>query len=289
MQKPDIFWFLIGNLFLLIAITAPRPVLGQQTNSDINRPKVALVLSGGGAKGFAHIGVLKILEKERIPIDIIVGTSIGSLVGGIYSIGYNASEIENLIKSLNWEMTLTDDVPRLFQSKYQQELKQRYFLSLPISEKKELKLPEGLMKGQNVLNVFCGLAGEVPVNADFSQFPISFACVASDLETGKEVVLNKGFLPTAMYSSMAIPIAFQPSERDGHLLVDGGIVDNFPTDVAKKMGADIIIGVDIRSDYFNQNELKSIPNVLNQLISFLDKDKNVVNNSYCDIINKRIS
>ncbi len=279
-----------GTLGMTILVLVINSVLltasAQSAKSEKDKPKVAVVLSGGGAKGFAHIGVLKILEQEGIPIDIIVGTSMGSLVGGIYSIGYNASEIEKLVKSLNWEMTITDDVPRLFQSKYQQELKQRYFLSLPISDKKEIQLPRGLIKGQNVLNIFCGLAAEVPVNADFSQFPVSFACVAADLETGEEVVMNKGFLPTAMYSSMAIPIAFQPSEREGHLLVDGGIVNNFPTDVAKRMGADIIIGVDIRNDYYEQEELKSIGNVLNQLISFFDKDKDAINNSYCDIIIK---
>ncbi|MCG6190388.1 patatin-like phospholipase family protein [Maribellus maritimus] len=277
------------GIFILLCLIAGSGVFAaaeQQTKPAAaeGRPKVAVVLSGGGAKGFAHIGVLKVLEKEGIPIDIIVGTSMGSLVGGIYSLGYNASQIENLVKSLNWEMTITDEVPRLFQSKYQQELKQRYFLSLPISDKKEIKLPRGLMKGQNVLNIFCGLAGEVPAHADFSQFPVSFACVAADLETGDEVVIDKGFLPTAMYSSMAIPIAFQPSERDGHLLVDGGIVNNFPTDVAKRMGADIIIGVDIRNDYYGQDELKSITSVLNQLISFFDKDKDAVNKSYCDVI-----
>ncbi len=253
---------------------------------NIDRPKVALVLSGGGAKGFAHIGVLKVLEQEGIPVDIIVGTSIGSLVGGIYSVGYSAGQIETIVKSLNWEATLRDDVPRLFQANYLQELNQRYFLSLPFSDHKQLTLPGGVMKGQNVLNVFCGLLGDVPTDADFSKFPISFACVAADLETASEVVITDGFLPTALYSSMAIPIAFEPSLRDGRLLVDGGVVNNFPTDVAKKMGADIIIGVDIRNDSFTKEELKSIPNVVNRLIGFFDREKYLVNNSYCDLIIK---
>ena len=254
-----------------------------KNTQDEKRPKVALVLSGGGAKGFAHIGVLKVLEQEGIPIDIIVGTSMGSLVGGIYSIGYSASELENLVKSLNWESTLTDDVPRLSQSKNEQQLNQRYFISLPISEKK-ITLPQGMMKGQNVLNIFCGLAGEVPFDAEFSKFPISFACVAADLETGEEVVLNKGFLPTAMYSSMAIPFAFDPADREKRLLVDGGIVNNFPTDVAKQMGADIIIGVDIRNDYYKRDDLNSMSNILGQLIGFFDQDKYIANNKLCDII-----
>ncbi len=285
MKKPNSIFLLVWILLPFKLIYFTLPALGQNMEYESQHPKVALVLSGGGAKGFAHIGVLKILEKEGIPIDIIVGTSMGSLVGGIYSLGYEAAELESLVKSLNWETTISDEVPRLSLSKNEQLLKQRYFISLPVSEKK-ITLPLGMINGQNVLNKFCGLAGEVPVDADFSKLPISFACVAADLETGEEVVLDKGFLPTAMYSSMAIPFAFQPSSRDGRLLVDGGIVNNFPTDVAKQMGADIIIGVDIRSDYYTKEEMKSMDNILNQLTSFFDKDKVAVNKSYCDIIIK---
>ncbi len=250
------------------------------------RPKIALVLSGGGAKGFAHIGVLKVLEKEGIPIDIIVGTSMGSLVGGLYSIGYNASELEALVKSLHWETVLSDDVPRIYLSRNDQQLKQRYIFSLPFDGEKKLNLPQGLMYGQNVMNIFCGLAGNVPKDADFEKFPIKFACVATALETGKEVVLKKGFLPSALYSSMAIPIAFQSSDRDGQLLVDGGLVNNFPTDVAKSMGADIIIGVDIRGDLYDRKKLKSIDNILNQLVNLSDRGKDSINKSLCNLMIK---
>ena len=256
----------------------------QEPDQKVKSPKIALVLSGGGAKGFAHIGVLKVLEKEGIPIDLIVGTSMGSLVGGFYSLGYNASELETLVKSLNWETTLSDDVPRAFLSKNDQLLKQRYIFSLPINGNKKVSLPQGLIKGQNVINIFCGLAGNVPVDADFSKFPIPFACVAIDLETGKEVVLKNGFLPTAMFSSMAIPIAFQSSDYNGQLLAGGGIVNNFPADVAKQMGADIIIGVDIRNDFFDRENLQSLDNVVNQMIGFFDLTKKSINNSLCDLI-----
>ncbi len=256
----------------------------QEPDQKVKSPKIALVLSGGGAKGFAHIGVLKVLEKEGIPIDLIVGTSMGSLVGGIYSLGYTALELETLVKSLNWETTLSDDVSRAFLSKNDQMLKQRYIFSLPINGNKKVSLPQGFIKGQNVINIFCGLAGNVPVDADFSKFPIPFACVAIDLETGKEVVLKNGFLPTAMFSSMAIPIAFQSSDYKGQLLADGGIVNNFPADVAKQMGADIIIGVDIRNDFFDRENLQSLDNVVNQMIGFFDLTKKSINNSLCDLI-----
>ena len=284
MFRESIRTSIFNGLILCILLSLPFNNQAQQTTAKTNRPKVAVVLSGGGAKGFAHIGVLKVLEEEGIPIDLIVGTSMGSLVGGIYSLGYNASELEALVKSLNWETVLSDDVPRAYLSRNDQFLKQRYILSLPINGQNKLSLPQGLLKGQNVLNLFCGLAGNVPIDADFEKFPISFACVAADLETGKEVILKNGFLPTAMFSSMAIPVAFQSSDREGRLLVDGGLVDNFPTDVAKRMGADIIIGVDIRSDHYDRNNLKSFDNVLNQLVGFFDQSKDSVNKSLCDII-----
>jgi len=270
-------------VFLGFSLSQIYPLVGYAQEKPA-RPKIALVLSGGGAKGFAHIGVLKVLEEEGIPVDLIVGTSIGSLVGGIYSLGYTASELETLVKSLNWETTLSDDVPRAFLSKNDQMLKQRYIFSLPITGNKKVSLPQGLIKGQNVINIFCGLAGNVPVEADFSKFPIPFACVAIDLETGKEVVLKNGFLPTAMFSSMAIPIAFQSSDYDGRLLADGGMVNNFPTDIAKQMGADIIIGVDIRNDFFDRENLQSLDNVVNQLIGFFDRTKKSRNDSLCDLI-----
>ena len=275
--------FLKVLIFCLILVL-PFTGRAQETPTKTGHPKIALVLSGGGAKGFAHIGVLKVLEEEGFPVDLIVGTSMGSLVGGIYSLGYNASELEKLIKSLDWKTILSDEVPRSFLSKNDQLLKQRYIFSLPIDGNKKLSLPQGLIKGQNVMNIFCALAGNVPAEADFSKFPIPFACVATNLETGKEVVLKNGFLPTAMFSSMAIPIAFQSSNHNGLLLADGGLVNNFPTDVAKKMGADIIIGVDIRADFFDRKNLKSIDNVVAQLVNFFDQSKDSINKSLCNLI-----
>lgn len=279
-----IIWQRLRVLLLSLIFLCPIAAYPQAAGNEPHRPKIALVLSGGGAKGFAHIGVLKVLEEEGLPIDLIVGTSMGSLVGGIYSIGYNATELEELVKSLEWENTLTDEIPRAFHSKNDQLLKQRYIFSLPFSGHKKLSLPQGLVKGQNVLNIFCDLAGNVPSDADFQKFPIPFACVATNLENGKEVVLKSGLLPTAMYSSMAIPIAFQSSMHNGMFLVDGGLVNNFPTDVARKLGADIIIGVDIRNDFFDRKNLQSLDNVVGQLIGFFDQSKDSVNKSLCDII-----
>ncbi len=273
------------SLFLLQILFLNSFVAQAQMNStEEKRPRVAVVLSGGGAKGFAHIGVLKVLEEEGIPIDIIVGTSMGNLIGGIYSLGYNTDEIERLVTNQNWEQVLSDNVPRKDLFINDQVIKQRYQLSLPFSDVKSIGLPQGIIKGQNVLNILCGLAENVPKNADFNKFPISFACVATDLETGKEVVIRDGFLPTAMFASMAIPGVFQAASHDNKLLVDGGAVNNFPTDVAKQMGADIIIGVDIRGSLLPRNRLATMDGVISQMVNFLGQGKDSINNSNCDIL-----
>lgn len=274
-------------VFLLLMVLNSleiRLVYAQQVPD--NRPKVGLVLSGGGAKGFSHIGVIKVLEEEGIPIDVIVGTSIGSLVGGIYSLGYTSEQMEQLVRDQNWEQVLSDDVSRLYLSPHDQMLKQRYLFSLPFNSQRKLTLPQGMIRGQNVLNLFCGLAANVPADADFTKFPIPFAAIATNLENGDEEVLDHGFLPTAMFASMAIPGVFRPGVHNDKLLVDGGIVNNFPVDVAKRMGADIIIGVDIRDDYYTRDKLKSMGEVFLNLINFYSKAKDEQNYDLCDIVIK---
>lgn len=273
------------RIVVILLMTLYTVVVSGQ-GGNLQRPKVAVVLSGGGAKGFAHIGVLKVLEEEGIPIDIIVGTSMGSLVGGIYSIGYTAQELEDMCKEQDWQSLLFDAIPRLYLSKIDRELQQRYLFALQVNERKRIMLPQGVIKGQNALNLLCGIAGNVPYDMDFSKLPISYACIAANLETGDEIVIKNGFLPTAMFASMAVPGVFQSPERDGLLLVDGGVVNNFPVDVAKKMGADIIIGVDISYGFFEKDKLKSIQDVFGQLINFLDQGKDSINASLCNLIIK---
>ncbi len=273
------------SLFLLYMIISVNLFAGEKqiVGYDENRPKVAVVLSGGGAKGFAHVGVLKVLEQEGIPVDIVVGTSMGSLIGGIYALGYTADEIEDIVRKQNWETLLLDKVKRKDLSFNDRYLNQRYFLSLSFSDAKSIGLPQGIIKGQNILNTFCELSANVPVDVDFSQFPIDYACVATNLETGKEVVLKAGFFPTALFASMAIPGVFQAAKRDSIMLVDGGVVNNFPTDVAKNMGADIIIGVDIQDDPISKDELAAFNGVFNQMVKFLMKGKDSAE-VLCDIV-----
>ena len=213
-------------MLLTIFVASSYQVCSSQNR---NRPKVAVVLSGGGAKGFAHIGALKVLEGERIPIDIIVGTSMGSIVGGLYSIGYSADEIGQKVLSKDWAQLFSDNIPKKELDSYSRIEQQRYILTMPIMNEIKPVFPNGLVKAQNMIDLFCGLAANVSKDANFSDFPITFACIGTDLETGKEIVINSGFLLTAMIASMAIP-----GEHDGHLFLDGGLVNNFPTDVAKK-------------------------------------------------------
>lgn len=269
------------KILILILITISFQICYSQNQE---RPKVAVVLSGGGAKGFAHIGVLKVLEDEGIPVDIIVGTSMGGLVGGLYSIGYNADTIRYIAHSADWALLLSDKIPRKELDQYSREVKQRFVLSIPITKGEKLDMPKGLIKGQNIINLFCGLTANVPKDANFKEFPIPFSCVGTDLVTGEEIILDSGFLPTALFSTMAIPGVFVPGEYNGHVLVDGGMVNNFPVDVAKKMGADIIIGVDISTGMLKGNEIVSIGKVMDQLINFFVLRKNTENRAMCDII-----
>lgn len=251
---------------------------------DTEYPRIGLVLSGGGAKGFAHIGVLKVLEEEKIPVDIIVGTSIGSIVGGLYAIGYSAEEIEKMAKLEDWDRLLTDEISREQLSQNTKKEKQRYGASIPVSDEYRPVVPLGVVDGQNIINVFCNLTGNLPKNADFSEFPVSYACIGTDMESGKEVVICNGFLPTAIYSSMTIPGVFLPIEHNGYYMLDGGLVNNFPTDVAKNMGADIIIGVDIRNELYSRDEIQSIEHIMDQLINFYALGKDSLNKSLCDIL-----
>jgi NTE family protein len=274
--------FRMNRCFCIILLALANIVSGTAQTSK--RPKVAVVLSGGGAKGFAHIGALKVLEQAGIPIDIIVGTSMGSIVGGFYSLGYSASEIDSIVRREDWGKLLTDDVGRNHQSQFAKEQKQRYVASLLMNDKFEPKVPQGVVNGQNIINLFGRLASNIPSDADFSKFPIDFACVGTNLQSGKEMILNHGFLPTAIYSSMSIPGVFLPVEHDGNYMLDGGLVDNFPTDIAKKMGADIIIGVDIRNDLHDINDIVSIKQLMDQLINFYTLSKDSLNKSLCNII-----
>lgn len=249
------------------------------------RPKIGLVLSGGGAKGFAHVGVLKVIEEAGIPIDYITGTSIGSIVGGLYAIGYDAATLENIVGKENWEELLSNSVKREYIPAITKEEQSRYLLSLPIKTNK-ISIPAGLLNGQNAMEFLTYLTYGYHDVSDFSKFPIPFKCIAGDITTGEEVVLDKGFLPKAIRASMAVPAAFAACEIDGRMLVDGAIVNNFPVDRCREMGADIIIGVDIQDNLLSKDKIKSISDVISQLTSLMSIERSEKNREDADILIK---
>lgn len=218
--------------------------LEAQNQVNATRPKVGLVLSGGGAKGMAHIGVLKILEEVGMPIDYIGGTSMGSIVGGLYAAGYSADELEKIITELDWEYLFTDEINRRYLSITEKRDKDRYILSFPLG-KSGIELPEGIIRGQHIENKLSELCIPVYDIENFNDFPIPFLCIATDIDNGKKVVIREGSLARAMRASMSIPSVFAPMVIDDVRMVDGGIIDNFPVEEVLDMGADIIIGVDV--------------------------------------------
>lgn len=182
------------------------------STADAQRKKVGLVLSGGGAKGVAHIGVLQVLEKAGIPVDIIVGTSMGSIVGGLYAIGYRADVLDSLVRHQNWEFLLSDKVYRYDLSFYEKEQDEKYLLSIPFDRSRKQGRSLGFVSGQNIYNLFQDLTIGYHDSLDFMKLPIPFTCIAADMITRKEVRLDRGNLALAMRASMAIPGAFTPVE-----------------------------------------------------------------------------
>jgi len=250
---------------LLLLLSSFAPASGQK---DGTRPKIGLVLSGGGSKGFAHVGALKVLEEAGIPIDYIGGTSIGSVIGGLYALGYDARTIEEFVISQDWDYLRNDEVSMKYIPVIEQEQISRYNFSLPVKARK-VEFPQAILQGQNILNTLADLSIHHHNIVDFSELHIPFLCVAVDLETGEEVVMDKGDLVNAIRASMAIPANYSPMEIDGRLLADGGILNNFPVDRVREKGVDIIIGVNVLYGLRSRKELQSIPNIIRQMAVFL--------------------
>ncbi len=246
------------------------------------KPKVALVLSGGGAKGIAHIGVLKVLEEQGIKPDIILGTSMGSLIGGLYAIGYTPAELEKMVSEFDWDYLLNDKIARKNILIGKGDKNKKTIFSLPLVGLKP-QMSTGLYSGQNVLTLLDILTYKYNRKISFDSLPIPFRCVATNIETGTPKIFNYGKLSEAMRASMSIPSVFSPYKIDGELYVDGGLVNNFPTDIARKMGADIVIGVDVGAVLYKKEEIKSIIEILDQSASFYNYRIAQKNKKLCDI------
>ena len=272
------------------------------------RPTVALVLSGGGAKGAAHVGAIRYLEEMEIPIDMVIGTSVGGLVGGLYALGYDAVTLDSLIRSIDWDIAMSDQIPREFKQYQKVKYKEKYILSIPFFYSKsdfnnlinsEMQysssdrslhlgagddplalvkrnlvgsLPSGFVFGQNVNSIFTSVSVGYSDSTDFFRLPIPFACVATDLVSGRAKVWHRGDINTAMRSTMSIPGLFTPVRAHGMVLVDGGMRNNFPADLAVAMGADIIIGVELSQTVKDYTDIHNITDIISQGIDMLGND-----------------
>lgn len=241
------------------------------------RKKVGIVLSGGGAKGVAHIGALKVLEELGIPIDYIAGTSIGAIIGGLYSIGYTPEQLESIVKQTNWIDLLTDKISyNNIPFPYKLD-NSKYLLTLTVNNDKE---NGGIIRGRNISQLLHQLTRRYQDITNFDSLPIPFACIATDMATNKKEVIRSGKLSEAMRASMAIPLIFSPLYSEKKVLIDGGFKDNLPIDVIKDMGADIIIAVDTQSELAKSDKLQSVPEVVNQLMLMIcqsELDTNKIN------------
>jgi NTE family protein len=259
---------LLGTLLVLLA-----PLLyAQESGAGLvaARPRIGLVLSGGGARGAAHVGVLKVLEELRIPIDAIAGTSMGAVVGGLYASGMSAAQIEREMAGVDWQDAFRDRPPRR-QLNFRRKQEDREFLvQLPLGFRDgNFQLPSGLIQGQKLSQLLRGLTLPVVDVSHFDSLPTPFRAVATDLETGAAVVLQDGDLATALRASMSAPGIFAPVERDGRLLVDGGVANNLPVDIARAMQVDRLIVVDVGFPLAARDELGSVTNVANQMLTIL--------------------
>jgi len=238
------------------------------------RPRIGLALSGGGARGAAHIGVLKVLEELRVPVDCVTGTSMGSVVGGSFAAGTTPAEMEKIVTQTDWGEVFTDRPPR---AEISPRLKQDDYKGLFAPEfgvrDYSLVVQKGIVSGVNIESFLRYLTQQSAHVADFRKLPVPFRAVAADIETGEAVVLDHGNLARAMRASMAIPGAVAPVEIDGRLLVDGGIANNLPIDVARKVCGDVIIAVNISTPPLEREEITSALSIVGQLINFLGKER----------------
>jgi len=261
-------------LMITTAITLPlKGVASEKSVQQEERPKIGLALSGGGARGAAHIGVIRVLGELNIPIDYIAGTSMGSIIGGLYASGMSTDEMEKQLTSVDW-LASFDDVSKREDKTFRRKLDDSLYLvkhKAGISDEGELKLPGGILQGQRIDLLLSKFTLPVSHVKNFDKLSIPFRAVAADIETGDSVVLSTGSLAKAMRASMNIPGAFAPVTIDGKLLVDGGVANNLPINVVREMGADIVIAIDISTPLYNKEQLKNVLNISGQLVGLLTR------------------
>jgi len=230
-------------------------------------PKIGLVLSGGGAKGFAHIGVLKVIDSLNIKVDYIAGTSMGAIIGSLYASGYSGNQLDSIFKAVNFDDVISDFLPRSAKTFYERDNSERYAVTLPFTNFK-LNLPSALSRGQNVFNLLSKLTLHVTDIPDFEKLPIPFFCVATNMETGEAIILEQGNLSQTVTASGAFPSLFQPVIINDQVLIDGGVTNNYPIEELRAKGMDIIIGVDVQDGLASRDDLNTAPSILLQINNY---------------------
>ena len=258
-------------IFCLLAFVFCQNAISQQVTDSIVRPRVGVVLSGGGAKGFAHIGVLKVIEEAGLPIDYIAGTSMGSIIGGLYAIGYSPETMIQLIKEQNWDAIMSDAIPQKYISIDEKILDRHYLATFPFRNKK-IQMKSSIYDGGRINLLLARLTSPAYKIKDYNNLSIPFLCVATDIENAEAYEMTKGNLQRSIRASMSIPFYFPPIEVDGRLLIDGGLRNNFPVPNVREKGIDIIIGVDVQRNFHKKEELNSMAIIMDQIIAMSDVD-----------------
>ena len=271
-------------LISILIIFFSFQVLTAQEKKE-NKPKIGLVLSGGGAKGLAHIGVLKVIDSLGIKIDYIGGTSMGAIMGSLYASGYSGKDLMEIADSTNFEKLIGDQFDRKVKSLIERNNNERYIVGLPF-DNFNITFPKGLSNGQNVYDLLYQLLFHVRDKKNFKNLPIPFFCMATDISTGQPFILEEGNLPLAVSASGAIPSIFKPVTIGRQTFTDGGVTNNYPVEELKKRGMDIIIGVDVQDDLRTSEALNSAPEILLQINNFKTinamKDKKKITDIYID-------
>ena len=258
-------------VFCLLSFVFCHNVIAQQVTDSLVRPRVGVVLSGGGAKGFAHIGALKVIEESGLPIDYIAGTSMGSIIGGLYAIGYSPETMTRLVREQNWNAIMSDAIPQKYISIDDKILDRHYLATFPFRNKK-IQMKSSIYDGSMINLLLARLTSPAYKINNFEELSIPFLCVAADIENAEAYEMTKGNLQRSIRASMSIPFYFPPVEIDGRLLIDGGLRNNFPIPNVREKGVDIIIGIDVQRNFHTKEELNSMAIIMDQIIAMSDID-----------------
>ncbi|MCB9340428.1 MAG: patatin-like phospholipase family protein [Lewinellaceae bacterium] len=245
--------------------------------------RVGVVLSGGGAKGYAHVGALKVLEEAGIRVDYIGGASMGAIIGGLYAAGWSAHELDSIVHTLDLTLLLQDKIPRDISPFFYKLFGEKYALSLTVEDTK-INLPTALSDGQMAYNMLSRLTSRVATIDDFSQLPIPFFCTGTDVASGESILFEKGNLALSMRASGSFPGLLAPVEINNRLIADGGIVNNFPAKEMRAKGVDIVIGINVEADLLEKPELNSFQNIISQISSFQMTENSAMQYLYCDLL-----